>query len=146
MFGNQLVLVVELPSPRQQLPYFDLGLGVGSLSGTGRDIDQQPAQANRIVVAHGGVISKADDAVQILGGYTPGCLPLLSSQSKPTIESLDKSLQESIRLLESRNPLQPKFCPQSIRKRPKQFLHPPLAWGERAKRGRIPKASSARPT
>jgi hypothetical protein len=138
MFGNQLVLVVELPSPRQQLPHFDLGLVVGSLSGTRRDIDQQPAQANRIVVAHGGLISKADDAIQILGSYTPGRLHLLSWQSKPTIESLDKSLQESIRLLDSRNPLQPKFCPQPILKGPKQFLHPPLGLGGKSKEGPNP--------
>ena len=77
MFGNQLVLVVDLPSPRKQLPHFDLGLGVGPLPGTRRDIHQQSAQANRIVVAHGGVISKADDAVQILRGCSPGFLHLL---------------------------------------------------------------------
>ncbi len=36
MFGNNWILVVDLPRPLQQLPHFDLGLGVGSLPGTGR--------------------------------------------------------------------------------------------------------------
>ena len=50
MSSDDAIPVVDAPAAIEQLPYFDLGLGIGASAGPRGDIDHQPAETDGVVV------------------------------------------------------------------------------------------------
>jgi hypothetical protein len=60
-----LVFAVHAVASIEEVAHLDASLSIASLTRTGRDIQNDPSKANRIIVADSGLIAKAADPLDV---------------------------------------------------------------------------------
>ena len=65
MFGDDAVLVIDLPGAIKELSDFHASFGIGSPRRSGGNIDEQFSQAYGIIPSHFGGVVETDDPVHI---------------------------------------------------------------------------------
>ena len=92
MFCNQLFFSVNSPRSVQKLSGFNFCLRIGFFLRTRGNVENQSSQSNRIILADGCRITKADDSiqVQIFRDVSPGFLGFSGPDGKATVEAFDE--------------------------------------------------------
>ena len=131
MFGNEVVLVIDLPRAVQELPDFYASFGIGSAQRSGGNIQEQVSQAYGIIQAHFGGVMETNGPVHVerLGDRAPSFLGLAGGDGKAVVKSPDKGWQELIALLKGGNLGQTQFRPQTVLEGAKEPLDAPFGLG-----------------
>ena len=101
MFGDEAVLVIDLPRAIEELPDFYASFSIGSTQRPRGNIQEQLSQADGIIEAHFGGVMETDGPVHIerWGDGAPSFLGLAGGDGKTAVKSPDKGWQEVIALL-----------------------------------------------
>ena len=92
MLGDQVIFVIDPPGSIEKLSHFDVGLGIGHSMRSRRDVQEDLADAYRVIQGYAEAVMEADQAVHIEVGRnrTPGLLRTLGREGKAAVMPFDK--------------------------------------------------------
>src|SRR5206468_12618885 len=97
LFGDQLILVVDLQASIQQLAHVDAGKMIGASSRTGWDLDPTTGDSDGVVTRHRACIAAAEDAVEISRYATPSRTGFARRPGEAVVEVRNEGWQVSLR-------------------------------------------------
>jgi hypothetical protein len=133
MFGNELILIINLPGSIEELSNFDVCLGIGASVGTRRQIQNQTSNPNAVIIAHDRAIAEADDSIQIelWGKLAPGFFGFSGGDCKATIKPWDKDFEKAIRCFKALDSFKTHLSDEAVLQGPKESFNSPFGlWGE----------------
>ena len=128
MLGDLLTLVIDSPTPVEELPHLDPRLGIGSPPGARWDIDRNAPKPDGVIVSNSGLIAKRAYPVDIHPPRqgAPGIVRFLRGATKLPVMDFQKALQKEIGPFPIGDTCPLEFGNEPVLQSPKEPLNPPL--------------------